>query len=53
MATIKTGDRVTKKGDSLDSPTVGTVKRVSGNRAEVDWGAFTGWETVHSLRPAN
>jgi hypothetical protein len=48
---IKAGDKVTKKGDSLDNPTVGKVKRVSGNRAEVDWGFTTGWDTLHSLVP--
>ncbi len=52
MEKIKTGTKVTKKGDSLDAPTIGTVLRVSGNRAEVDWGYTTGWDTLHSLRPA-
>lgn len=47
---IKVNTRVTKKGDSLDSPTIGTVLRVSGNRAEVDWGYIKGWDTLHSLR---
>lgn len=53
MRQLKEGDKVTKKGDSLDNPDVGTVLRVSGNRAEVDWpGIGAGWNTVHSLRLA-
>lgn len=46
---VQAGDKVTKKGDSLDNPEVGTVLRVSGNRAKVDWGKFEGWDTLHSL----
>lgn len=53
MAAIEVGSRVTKKGDSLDSPEVGKVKRISGSRAEVDWGWCVGWETLHSLRLAD
>lgn len=48
---IETGTHVTKKGDSIDNPEIGTVIRTSSNRAEVDWGWTKAWETINSLRP--
>lgn len=50
--TIKTGSKVTKKGDSLDTPDVGTVEVINGHRARVNWGWTTSWETLDSLRAA-